>query len=55
VQKNSSDRWAEPPLEHTKGLDQLREIAANQDDIGALPRNVRSRPHGDANVGLYQG
>jgi hypothetical protein len=36
-------------------LDQLNEIAANQDDIGALLRNVRSRLHGDSNIGIYKG
>src|SRR5271157_4549788 len=40
---------------NSQSLDQLREIASNQDHIGALPSHIRSRSHGDADIGLYQG
>jgi hypothetical protein len=40
---------------HGEGVDEAREINAEQHDVGALTRDFRSRAHADADVGRREG
>jgi hypothetical protein len=37
-----------------EGVDELGEIAANEDNVGAFAGNIGARAHGDADGGLHQ-